>query len=62
MQERDQAVQKRAYKLLATVCEQRPVYLRSHVQVRAHSQTRILHDVRRCALFLYMHLGSAVFA
>lgn len=32
-QERDQAVQKRAYKLLATVCEQRPGYLRAHLQV-----------------------------
>ena len=32
MQERDQALQKRAYKLLAHACEARPAYLRSHLQ------------------------------
>ena len=26
-------MQKRAYKLLAVVCEQRPTYLRAHIQV-----------------------------
>lgn len=32
MQERDQAVQKKAYKLVAYICEQRPDFLQQHCQ------------------------------
>lgn len=32
MQERDQAVQKKAYKLVAYICEQRPDFLKQHCQ------------------------------
>ena len=59
VQERDQSVQKRAYKLLAVVCEQRPAYLRAHIQVPCPSHTTPSATQGRIELHTAVEAGPA---